>query len=250
MWAWQGSNLRPTDYESAALTPELQARFFKETSHFHNAQCSCKVTSLQIFMKIRNIIFDLGGVIIDIDPRQSLEAFAKHSNALADSAFRNELFFEFETGRIDAAAFRRKVKEAWKVDISDVLIDECMNIMLGEIPQERLDLLKKIKQKYNSILISNTNSIHYDSICVYLTEKFNINSFDDFFHKTYYSHIVGLRKPDPKIFELALKENNFLPEETLYLDDTGEHLKSARSLGIQTVKVTPENSVLEILKDF
>ena len=98
--------------------------------------------------------------------------------------------------------------------------------------------------------MSNTNAIHYSAIGDYIIEKHKVVSLDKYFHKTYYSHLTGLRKPDIRIFQLVINDNNLVPEETLYLDDTGEHLKSASSLGIVTVKVTPENSILDILKDY
>ena len=202
-------------------------------------------------MNIKNIIFDLGGVIIDIEPERSLKAFAKYANGLGDpSVYQHLLFHELETGQIEAAAFRNRIRKELRLEIADAAIDECMFAMLGEIPAERIRLLEKMKQRYFTVLVSNTNAIHYAAVAGYLQKTFGTETFDKFFHKTYYSHLVGLRKPDVRIFELAIRENNLVPSETLYLDDTGEHLKSARTLGIQTVKVTAQNSVVEILKDF
>jgi len=199
---------------------------------------------------IKNIIFDLGGVIIDIEPERSLRAFEKYANGLSEpSVYRHQLFHELETGQITPASFREQIRTVLKLDIADEAIDECMFAMLGEIPAERIRLLERMKRKYFTLLLSNTNSIHYDAVAGYLGRTYGTTTFDTYFHKSYYSHIVGLRKPDVKIFELVLCENNLKPEETLYLDDTGEHLKSARSLGIQTVKVTTAHPAVEILKD-
>ncbi len=202
-------------------------------------------------MPVKNIIFDLGGVIIDIAPDLSLKEFSKHINGLSESnVYRHPLFHELETGKITPLDFRNRLRTELNIVIGDALIDECMIAMLGEIPVERIRLLEKMKQRYHTLLLSNTNAIHYDACSRYLLKAHGTASFDSYFHKSYYSHVVGLRKPDVRLFELVIQENNLVPEETLYLDDMGENLKSARSLGINTIKVTPENSVIDILKDF
>lgn len=202
-------------------------------------------------MAIKNIIFDLGGVIIDIYPEKSLKAFAGYINGLSEiNVYQHRLFHELETGALSPADFRDKLRETLGVIISDAIIEDCMNAMLGGIPAERIGMLEKMKQRYQTLLLSNTNAIHYDAIKRYLSGMPGATSLEKYFNKTYYSHIVGLRKPDVRIFELVLRENNLTPSETLYLDDTGEHLKSAQSLGIVTVKVTPENDIMKILKDF
>lgn len=201
-------------------------------------------------MPIRNIIFDLGGVIIDIDPDRTFQAFKRHVNGLGDNVYRHHLFHELETGRIPAASFRRAIRTELGANLEDSIIDDCMIAMLGEIPAERIEVLEKMRTRYQTLLLSNTNAIHYDAVSRYLLKAHGAASFERYFKKTYYSHIVGLRKPDFRIFELVIRENDLVPEETLYLDDMDEHLKSAQSLGILAVKVTPENDIVNILKDF
>lgn len=200
---------------------------------------------------IKNIIFDLGGVIIDIFPERSLEAFSQYANGLGEPAvYQHLLFHEFETGKISSSEFRLRLRTHLNLEISDTAIDECMFAMLGDVPAERIQLLESMRKKYFTLLLSNTNAIHYGAVSHYIEKTHSSFSFDNYFHKAYYSHLVGLRKPDVRIFELVLRENNLVPEETLFLDDLGENLKSARSLGIQTIKVTAENGVVDILKDF
>jgi glucose-1-phosphatase len=200
---------------------------------------------------IKNIIFDLGGVIINIFPERSLQAFAQYANGMAEPAVYRELMFhELETGQIPAGAFRDRLRKHFSLNITDAQIDECMMAMLGDVPQERMELLKRMHQKYYTVLLSNTNAIHYEAVNSYVGKTFNDHPLNDYFHKAYYSHLIGLRKPDPRIFELVLRENNLKPGETLFLDDLGENLKSARALGIQTIKVTAEKGVVDILKDF
>jgi putative hydrolase of the HAD superfamily len=209
-----------------------------------------KVTNLQS-LPIKTIIFDLGGVIIDIEPQRSITAFAQHINGLRQTnVYQHQLFHELETGAITSAEFRNRLRATLNTNLEDAIIDHCMIAMLGDIPGERLLLLEKMKQRYTTLLLSNTNAIHYDACAGILHKAHRVPTFDHYFHKTYYSHLVGFRKPDIRIFELMIRENNLIPSETLFLDDLGENLKSARSLGIITIKVTPENSILDILKDF
>ncbi len=200
---------------------------------------------------IKNILFDLGGVIIDIDPQKSLEAFIRLAgNVEIPQVYQHQLFHRLESGQIEPDDFRREIKHALGLMIHDHEIDACMNAMLGEIPVERLKLLEKMKQRHRTALISNTNAIHYAGFTGYLQKTHGSESLDVYFHKTYYSHLVKIRKPDPRIFEMILQENNFNPQETLFLDDTEEHLNSAAKLGLQTIKVTPRYGIVDILKDF
>lgn len=202
-------------------------------------------------MSIKNIIFDLGGVIIDIEPERSLKAFQRlvpHLNGM--NVYGHRLFHELETGDITADDFRQQLRNELAIDLDDAAIDSCLHEMLGEIPVERIRVLEKMKQRFQTLLLSNTNSIHYDAISKYIQNKHKAPSLELFFHNAYFSHISGLRKPDIRIFELVISENNLVPGETLYLDDMEEHLKSARSLGIVTEMVTTENDILKILKDF
>lgn len=200
---------------------------------------------------IKNIIFDLGGVIINIFPERSLLAFAQYAKSFTEpSVYKNLMFHELETGQIPAGAFRDRIRKDFNLDITDTQIDDAMMAMLGDVPPERIQLLERMHKKYYTVLLSNTNAIHYDGVNTTVGKTSGNLPLNDYFHKAYYSHLIGLRKPDPRIFELVLRESNLKPEETLFLDDLGENLKSARSLGIQTIKVTPDNGIVDILKDF
>lgn len=201
--------------------------------------------------KIKNIIFDLGGVIIDIHPAKTYEAFNGHIDEMpAMSVYLTDLFHQLETGKIDADTFIEEAKREWKINLPNEQICEGLNAMLGDIPPERIHAVEKVKEKYNTYLLSNTNAIHFNSVQRILQDHVDRDSFEELFHRTYYSHKIGLRKPDVKIYELVLKENNLIPEETLFLDDLGENLKSAKSIGIHTIQVTTEKDIVEILKDF
>ena len=199
---------------------------------------------------IKNIIFDLGGVIIDIEPQKTYESFNKHFEEVPQmSIYLHDLFHQLEIGKIDAVTFIREAKKEWNLDLPDEIIYEGLNAMLGDIPLGRIKAIKDVNLRYDTYLLSNTNAIHFDSVSQILEDTIQ-HTFEGLFKKTYYSHLIGLRKPDPKIYELVLEENNLIPEETVFLDDLGENLKSASTLGIKTIQVTKEKDLVKILSEF
>lgn len=183
--------------------------------------------------KIKNIIFDYGNVIFAID-------FIRTQNALAQLGIpnvaeffahkgHNQLFDDFETGSISPAQFRdgiRKVAE--KLELTDEQIDEAWNSLLIGVSGNNHDVLLEVKQKYRTFLLSNNNKIHYDWIIAYLQRDFGFNNYDDFFERAYFSQDTTMRKPNPAIFEMVLKENNLNPEETLFIDDSPQHIEGAK----------------------
>lgn len=199
---------------------------------------------------IKNIIFDLGGVIINIDPQKTYQSFNEHFEEVPQmSIYLHDLFHQLEIGKIDADTFIREAKKEWSLDLPDEIIYEGLNAMFGDIPAERIEAIKGINQKYDTYLLSNTNPIHFNSVAQILEDTAQ-HTFEGLFKKTYYSHLIGLRKPDPKIYELVLEENNLIPEETVFLDDLGENLKSASLLGIKTIQVSKEKDLIKILSEF
>lgn len=106
--------------------------------------------------------------------------------------------------------------------------------MLLDISKERIELIKNLAKKYNVYLLSNTNNLHLSFINNYVSSTFNFKSLDELFIKTYYSHQIGLRKPNKAIFEFVLKDAQLIAEQTLFIDDSIEHVESAKALGIKT----------------
>lgn len=204
--------------------------------------------------QIKNIIFDLGGVIINLDMPATTQAFImlaqKYKVTQTDFHAEHLVFKEFEVGAISSETFRSTIKKLLHKDISDAEVDFAWNAMLLDIPAERLALLSALKNNYNTFLFSNTNAIHYNAFNKILFDAHGHHTLDIFFHKAYYSHIMGKRKPNAEGFLQILNENNLHPAETLFLDDTQMHLDGAAQLGIHTEKVTAENTIHEILKNF
>jgi len=200
----------------------------------------------------KNIIFDLGGVILNINYNLTAEAFKKlgikNYNELYTQFNQISLFDDLEIGKISSNIFRTKIKELCKISISDSEIDKAWNAMLLDFPKERLDLLNKLKNKYRLFLLSNTNEIHLIDYQKQLQEKFNIRNLGEFFEKEYYSHIVGLRKPNKEIFEMVLKENDLIASETLFIDDSIQHIEGAKLVGINAYHLTKGESIIDIFK--
>lgn len=191
---------------------------------------------------IKNLIFDLGGVILDLSVDTTVKSFARLSGIAPDKAqdiFVSSRGFEiYEKGGMTDDEFRQFVRDVYSVNVTDEQIDTCWNAMLLGFPIKKLELLEQLKTKYNVYLLSNTNGIHVQHINNILLPRVNNHIIlDDFFHRAYYSHRMKKRKPDAEIFEQVLSEGNFRPEETLFLDDNQANVEGAGKLGIKTVHV-------------
>lgn len=190
-------------------------------------------------VKPKNIIFDYGAVIFDIDHQRTIKAFRKLGLQNIDHIFghlnQNRLFDRFEKGEISPAEFRTELKKGILAGIEDEQIDEAWNAMLIGVPEPNFALLMQAKAPFRTFLLSNNNEIHYRWIENYLKKVWGIeNMMANFFEKDYYSHLMGMRKPDAEIFLFVLQKHNLIPEETLFVDDSPQHIATAKSLGIQT----------------
>jgi putative hydrolase of the HAD superfamily len=199
--------------------------------------------------KIKNIIFDLGGVILNIDFKKTEEAFRllgleNFSNHISQFHI-SDFFLQYETGQIDDIEFVDGLLKLIGKPVESDKIVAAWNALLLDFPPDRINLLKKIKTKYRTFLLSNTNSIHLKEFQQRLYDKNGVY-LEDLFEKAYYSHAVKLRKPGAAIFELVLKENNLLPSETLFIDDTASNFDEARKLGIQIHHLVPGTSITEM----
>ena len=173
---------------------------------------------------IKNIVFDLGGVLVDLDFKSAINGLQKAGFANVKEqlqAFDREgIFQKFELGEITADEFRAAIRENAIVTLTDTEIDNLWNLMLLEI-----------RGKYMVYLLSNTNSIHWDYVCKH---AFNYRGFrvNDYFEETFLSYEMHLAKPDKAIFEKMMHEANLLPEETLFIDDSEANCKAAEAIGI------------------
>lgn len=198
----------------------------------------------------KNIIFDYGNVIFDIDFRIAQASFQKLGVNDIENFFahksHNQLFDDLEIAAISPAEFRTGIRKAAnKPKLTDAEIDNAWNSLLIGTIQENHDLLLKVKEKYRTFLLSNNNEIHYDWIINYLKTTFKINNYDDYFEKAYFSQHMKLRKPNTNIFEQVLIENNLNPAETLFIDDSPQHIEGAKKVGLNTLLMTEKPANLE-----
>jgi FMN phosphatase YigB (HAD superfamily) len=197
---------------------------------------------------IKNIIFDYGNVIFNINFTQVQDAWKKLGINNADDFYghkhQDPVFNLLERGEISPEGFRNRIREVTnKPNLTDEQIDGAWNAIFVGIPQGNHELLLKIKGKYRTFLLSNINAIHYDYVHRYLKNEYGMDNNDGLFEKTYYSHLTGKRKPEPEIFEQVLNENNLNPAETLFIDDSPQHLETAKKLGLQTFLMTAPDTI-------
>ena len=184
---------------------------------------------------IKNIVFDLGGVLVDLDFKSAINGLQKAGFANVKEqlqAFDREgIFQKFELGEMSAEEFRSAIRENSTVTLTDEEVDALWNLMLLEIPREKLELILDLRGKYMVYLLSNTNSIHWDYVC---KNAFNYRGFrvNDYFEETFLSYEMHLAKPDKAIFEKVLQDANLLAEETLFIDDSEANCKAAEEVGI------------------
>lgn len=203
--------------------------------------------------KIKNIIFDLGGVILDIDEKMAVDELKKHHvsdlNLIHSDAFK-DIDRRFEMGILSASTFRKKMKELFGLPkLSDADFDYIWNAVLLDIPRERIHALEEIKEHYNIFLMSNTNEIHYDLYVRDLQLRFGYKQFDDLFDKSYFSFDVHLMKPDPLFFEYVLEHQGLKAEETLFIDDSAANVNVAMNMGIHVYHIHRNELVRNLFKE-
>lgn len=190
---------------------------------------------------IKNIIFDLGGVLLNLNYSLTSSAFQKLSpefssfDAVYSEQQHKHLFENFEKGTITPQQFRNGICSCVQKNIADSLIDEAWNKMLLDFPKERVELLEKLKKHYRLFLLSNTNKIHIEAYSQKLKDNFGFTNLSHIFEQEYYSYNLGMRKPDPEIFQFVLSTNKLMPSATLFIDDSPQHIQTASSIGIYTL---------------
>lgn len=203
---------------------------------------------------IRNIVFDLGGVLMNIDFKQTFHAFEIIGFRGAEQAFQdpdiNRLCLDFETGVYCAIEMRRKFREMTGFKCSDIQFDKAWNALLLDFPRERILRVSELAKKYKTYLLSNTNPIHSKYFNSKLDKDFGFETMDHLLDKAWYSYNLGLRKPDVKIFEKVIHSGRLVPEETLFVDDYEANVRVAESVGMKAILITPEFTVMEALADF
>lgn len=188
---------------------------------------------------IRHIIFDLGGVLINLDYGLTEKAFVEagitNFPELYSQLAQTDLFDKLETGKISGEEFITTIGNAGNTPLSEQQVLDCWNAMLLDFPVRRLQILQQLRLYHDLVLLSNTNEIHEKCFNDILMRSHGIPTIGVFFDKVYLSHRVGMRKPMKALFERVLEENGFKPEHTLFIDDSPQHIAAAKETGIQTI---------------
>jgi len=200
--------------------------------------------------RIKNIIFDLGGVILDIDFKKTEKAFVElgvtNFNELFGLGRAASFFRDHEAGKITDNEFLASLQKLASHSLEAEVVQKAWNALLINFPPARIEFLKNIKSKYRLFLLSNTNAIHLAAFQKMYMDAFNNGSLDDLFEKVYYSHQIGFRKPDKEIYQLVLEENDLNPGETLFIDDALVNVEAAKALGIKSIHLLAGTTILDL----
>lgn len=200
---------------------------------------------------IRNIIFDYGGVIIDLDYRKPEEEFRKLGVSRFEEHFsqlrQSSVFDQLDKGQIPESEFRNILRTQLEVPLTDEQIDAAWNSMIIGIREEKIRTLTSLISTHKTFLLSNTNFIHLKFITKYLLRTYGRVNLDSVFDKVYYSCALGLRKPDPEIYQKVMDDNSLKPSQTLYIDDSPQHVEGAARVGLIALLYDPAEPLGDFL---
>lgn len=199
---------------------------------------------------IKNIIFDLGGVIINLDNKLTEKAFvalgAKDFNRYFGHGFAASFFKDYEVGKISSSQFISDLKKMIGLDLPDEIIINAWNALLLDFPPERIKLLDELKKKYRLFLFSNTNELHMEAVKKIYRDEFHHGELDDHFEKAYYSHILRMRKPDKESFQFIVNENKLSASSTLFVDDAMINVEGANAAGLKGFYLEPGKDITDV----
>jgi putative hydrolase of the HAD superfamily len=196
---------------------------------------------------INNVLFDFGKVLLDFDNDNAKKHFKKlgvddYEKHVMELHAQN-VFNELETGKLSANQFINTISQKLNGSVSDKEIQNAWNSILMGYRTESMKHLERLKNRFNLYLLSNTNALHHEQFDRILFNQLRVKSLDSYFTKAYYSHQIGMRKPDKKIYEFVLNDAGIKATETLFIDDLPENIAVASSLGFQTHLLLPEERI-------
>ena len=194
---------------------------------------------------IKAVIFDLGGVLIDVDYQKTIDAFTtlgvEGAYDLYNQFDQSMLFDQYEKGEISSNYFISQLERLTTRSFEKNKIIKAWNAMIGEIPKEKMAFIQKIQSKIPCYLLSNTNELHLKKVYT------NVNSeFESLFQKCFYSHIIGKRKPDLATFQWVADQIELKTSEILFIDDSPQHIKGSIGAGLQTIHYKDKEDLFSI----
>lgn len=214
-----------------------------------------KYTNIHNKVIIRNIVFDFGNVLFDLDlpaiGREIRRLVGDQYEVLRERLQQSGVFELYETGGLSTEEFVDAIRFAGPAPLSAEQVVAAWNSIFIGMPAERFDMLLRLRRHYNVFLLSNINELHAAWIDDYLLREHGISDFQSrYFDGVYYSHLIRLRKPDREIYEYVLADAEILPGETLFIDDLEENVAAARTVGIQGIVKQPDVDVATLLSDY
>lgn len=203
---------------------------------------------------MKNILLDLGGVVLDIDYQLTARAFEKLSgrnfNDIYSQAAQIQAFSDFEVGSIPPGEFRDALRTLLNLDACDQKIDEAWNAMILEFDPQRIAFLKQLSLQYDLYLFSNTNAIHAEDFKLKWQHHHPLTVFDELFNKPVLSHEIGVRKPTASSFQKVCAHLCIDPAETFFIDDTIRHVEGAGQAGLKALYKPSDVALEEYLQHF
>lgn len=188
------------------------------------------------------IVFDLGEVIIDLDPNAVLNGFIRHTNGISNQDIVNSLintptFLDFETGKLGHQEFISAVNSFLGISLEENEFRAIWNSMLLPIKKDRIEMVEKLRKTHKVYFLSNTNSLHQEQFDSMIRNDGKYECLSDMVDHAVYSHQVGMRKPDEIIYRHIVKVTGKSAERILFLDDKEENIREASRIGIKSMIV-------------
>jgi len=193
------------------------------------------------FPSFKNILFDLGGVILDLNVHKTLEQFLElgFPKELLNypENFYTDVYFNYETGKVTTREFRDSIRKISGIPFTDSVFDEAWCSMLAKVPKKRTEILKRLAGQYQLFILSNTSELHIEKFNAMFLESAGYQ-LSEVFSDRFYSHLTGHHKPDTAAFEHVLEHAGIQAAETLFLDDNIHNVKAAREMGFNVIHIT------------
>lgn len=204
------------------------------------------------FNSVSTIVFDLGGVLVNLDKPRCVANFEKIGihvmEDLLSLTHQRGFIMDFELGLISDAEFRNKLRSYSEIKPTDEQINQAWNSFLVDIPNEKLALLKKLKGKFKILMLSNTNVLSFNYTVDTMFQA-NGNKLEDYFDKCYLSYELHKAKPSSEIFEYLLQDAGVKAENCLFIDDGESNIKAAESLGFKTYFAKTHEDLTPVFQD-
>jgi glucose-1-phosphatase len=209
--------------------------------------------AMEILNGVKNIIFDLGGVLLNIDPKKTIEAFGQlgMEQLVGDKGltYDHEIFYQMEQGKITPDEFRAGVRKLISLEVTNDQIDAAWTAMLLDFPANRVKLVQNLSKDYKIYLFSNTNAIHVEK---YHSDFRKLHGIEvsSLFEIDFYSNEIGFRKPSPESFREIIRLSGIIPEESTFIDDSLLNVEAAIASGLKGFWLEPGKKIEEILQAY